>query len=1039
MNRLARAGARLAAGPQALPSSVSMRPVGRLSSAAAAASDTGSVLDVPYGPGDVIHGFEVERVTSVDDYQLTAVQLRHTITGSPYLHLARDDPNNVFAVGFRTTPDDSTGVPHILEHTVLCGSELYPCRDPFFKMLNRSLATFMNAMTASDWTMYPFSTTNRQDFYNLLGVYLDAAFFPNLEELDFLQEGWRLEHEDPLAPDSNIVFKGVVYNEMKGALSSPDALFCYQAQQQLHPGTTYEHMSGGDPSAITDLTYQALKDFHSEYYHPSNARFYSYGDLPLGPHLEELNRHVLERFERSDGALTAVGDVHRWSEPKKMSTTCPEDAVSADPDRPGRISVSYLLPAVSETQEQLTLRIIGMLLVDGPSSPFFKSLVESGLGADFSPNTGFDGNTRETSFAVGLQGAHPDDFEKIEAAITATLVQVVAEGFDMEQVDAILHQVELSQKHQSSSFGLNLGMGLMGTVTHDCDPVEALQINAMIERFQADIKDPAFLTSKVTQHFLENPHRLTFTMTPDPDYNDKLAADEQARLAVKVEQLDAGARQQLLETGQALLEAQDGDDGGECLPSLAVGDIDRDKAYPAVLTQQFERLGDKCDIDVVLSEQPTNGVLYFRSVIDTESLPDELQDYVPLFCSVLCALGTERLSYRELAQQIKSTSGGFTSKVHLARSPVEVEQHEQGVRFMSYCLGRNIETMFATWSEIFANPNFEERDYLKTLIAMDASDMGGSIAQSGHTFAQLLAASSVSSISALSNRHTGLEQIALTQSLAAMDDLDDVVAKLKRIGDHVLRPGAMRVSAVGDEATLNATMPKMLDFLTELQPPATAAEANFTGVGTAEASERALGGGAELYLPGSSTFVKTPFNVNYAARSIPTVPYSHPDSATLSVLGKAMSAKFLHREIREKGGAYGGGAAAQNGLFHFYSYRDPNTSATLDAFDAAVNWAADGNITQKDIDEAKLSIFQGVDAPTSPGNRGTTMFLSGISDAQRQARREHLLDVTTDAVKAAAADYLATPGAVGTAIVGTEDGAELFEKNAAWTVRSIEL
>jgi len=996
------------------------------STAAAVSIQETSTIEVPHNVGDVVHGFTVQKIVPIDEFQLTAVTLEHKNTGAKYLHLARNDSNNVFSVGFRTTPTDDTGVAHILEHTVLCGSQLYPCRDPFFKMLNRSLATFMNAMTASDWTMYPFATTNQQDFYNLLGVYLDATFFPNLEELDFLQEGWRLEYEDPNSQQSEIAFKGVVYNEMKGALSSPDALFCIGAQQHLHSGTTYENVSGGDPTAITDLTWNQLKQFHSQNYHPSNSNFYSYGDFPLAEHLKVVDDHVLSKFELEESypLSTAVHDVPRWTSPREVSSTCPEDAVSPDPTRQGRISVSYLLPPVSESYEQFTLRILSMLLVDGPSSPFFQSLVESGLGADFSANSGFDSNTREASFAVGVQGAHPDDFDKIKQVIEETFKTAEEEGFDQKQVDAILHQVELSQKQQNSNFGLNVGIGLMGIINHDADPIDALYVNAMVEKFKVDLSsDPKFLTKKVREHFLNNSHKLTFAMTPHADYNKGLDENETMRLEKKVAALTEDEKAHIFATGQALLKAQDEHDDGDCLPTLHVSDIQRVKSYDEVSHSSIERSGSQVPLQIC--EQPTNGIVHFRAVIDTAHLPDHLIDYFPLFASVLCSLGTEQLSYQDLAHNIKSTTGGLGCKTHLVRDPTNAEEFEQGIMISSQCLSRNIDHMFELWSDIFSSPNFNERGYLQTLVAMDASDLTSSIAQSGHTFAQLIAASAVSDVSKRSNRLSGLDQVALMQVLAASEDVEKIIAKLEEIAKIVLKPQNIRCSLVADASSLALAVPSLTSFLQQLpigdETPEHSASPNDSSHDSA------------------NVFVKTPFTVNYAGQSIPTVSYTHEDSAALSVLAKGMSAKFLHREIREKGGAYGGGASAQNGLFHYYSYRDPNTTATLEAFNNAAHWAAEGNLTDQDIEEAKLSIFQSIDAPSSPGNRGNGLFVSNLTNEQRQVRREQLLDVTKSDCQAAAETYLVSKTVSGTAIVGTVADAETFETQDGWKVRTVEL
>ena len=425
-------------------------------------------------PGEQLFGYTVEKVVPVPEFSITAFYLRHK-TGAQHLHVARQDSDNVFGVAFRTTPRDSTGVPHILEHLSLCGSERYPVRDPFFKMYTRSLSTFMNAFTASDWTMYPFSTQNAQDYENLMSVYLDAAFFPKLRKLDFNQEGWRLEHEDPTDKNSPIVFKGVVFNEMKGAFSNPQQLFSEINQNLLLPSHTYGIVSGGDPVHIPDLTWEELKAFHTKHYHPSNSRFYTYGNFPLDQHLELINRLVLEKFEKIT-VDTSVTLEPRWSSPREAHITCPPDPMSPDPEKNTTIAISFLLNDITDINEACTLSILGNLLVDGEKSPFYQSLLESNIGSDYSPVIGYNGYTKESSFAVGLQRVDKKDIQKVKDIVDATFDSVIKNGFDHKRIEAILHKIELSQKHQSDKFGLNLGIGLLPAWTHDGDPIQLLQV-----------------------------------------------------------------------------------------------------------------------------------------------------------------------------------------------------------------------------------------------------------------------------------------------------------------------------------------------------------------------------------------------------------------------------------------------------------------------------------------------------------------------------------------------------------------------------------
>lgn len=302
---------------------------------------TNAILEVSLKPGDRLHNYTVTKVVPVKEFDSTAVHLVHR-TGAEHLHISKNDSDNVFAVALRTTPRDSTGVPHILEHVTLCGSEKFPVRDPFFKMITRSLSTFMNAFTANDWTMYPFSSQNAKDFENLMNVYLDAVFNPRLRYTDFNQEGWRLEHEKVDDPTSPIILKGVVYNEMKGVFSDPHQIYAQEAQNLLLPSGTYGVVSGGDPKFIPDLTWKQLKAFHEDHYHPSNSRFFTYGDLPLEKHLALIDELALSRFDQKR-LSTSVGPESRWSSSKVAHVPCPIDHLNPEPESDSIVSVSYFI------------------------------------------------------------------------------------------------------------------------------------------------------------------------------------------------------------------------------------------------------------------------------------------------------------------------------------------------------------------------------------------------------------------------------------------------------------------------------------------------------------------------------------------------------------------------------------------------------------------------------------------------------------------------------------------------------------------------
>ena len=393
--------------------------------------------------GSRIGGYTVTKASYLTDIAAWLYQLVHEKTGARHLHIGNQDKENTFGVAFKTVPSDSTGVAHILEHTVLCGSSRFPVRDPFFSMLKRSLSTFMNAFTASDWTMYPFSTQNKKDYYNLMDVYLDAAFFPRIERLSFKQEGHRLDVEGE-GEDARLVYKGVVYNEMKGAMSSPDQVMVRSMLNALYPDTTYHHNSGGDPSVIPRLSYEQLKAFHAHHYHPSNAFFYTYGNLPLTDHLDFIEKRALNQFSRID-PKTTVPPQPRWSAPKNVTYGYPL-APEEDPKKKFQACMAWLMGDIKDTFQVLVTAVIEQVLIGNAASPLRKALMDSQLGTSLSDGTGLDAENRDTMFSVGLKDVTESDAEKIEDIVFTVIQSLVDDGIDPQLVESAIHQIEFHRK-----------------------------------------------------------------------------------------------------------------------------------------------------------------------------------------------------------------------------------------------------------------------------------------------------------------------------------------------------------------------------------------------------------------------------------------------------------------------------------------------------------------------------------------------------------------------------------------------------------------
>ncbi|XP_047018440.1 presequence protease, mitochondrial isoform X2 [Ictalurus punctatus] len=991
-----------------------------------------------YVVGQKIHGFTVREVTQVPDLSLTAVKLCHDVTGAQYLHTARDDSNNLFSVQFRTTPMDNTGVPHILEHTVLCGSRRYPCRDPFFKMLNRSLSTFMNAFTASDYTMYPFSTQNAKDFQNLLSVYLDAVFFPCLRELDFWQEGWRLENEHPTDPSSTLMFKGVVFNEMKGAFSDNERVFAQHLQNKLLPDHTYSVVSGGEPLAIPDLSWEQLKDFHATHYHPSNARFFTYGDMPLEQHLKQIQEEALCKFQRTE-TNTAVPAQNRWDVPREAHVTCSPDALAPDAAKQNTLCVSYLLGDITDTFEAFTLSFLSSLMISGPNSPFYKTLIERKIGTDFSSVVGYDGSTREASFSIGLQGIAEEDMENIKQIISQTIDDIIEAGFEEERIEGLLHKIEVQMKHQSTNFGLALVSYLASCWNHDGDPVQLLKISENVSSFRQCLQDnPHYLQDKVQHYFKDNTHRLILSMSPDAQYMEKRNKAEQEKLQQKVQALTDADYKDIYEKGLQLLSEHSKIHDTSCLPALKVSDIEPTIPHTSV------QLGTAGGVPVQYCEQPTNGMVYFRAMCNLNTLPEDLKIYVPLFCNIITKLGCGKLDYRQQAQKMELKTGGMSVTPQAISSTADLDMYEQGIFLTSCCLERNLADMFHLWSDIFNCPHFDDEERLRVLVMMSAQELSNGISYSGHIYAMTRAGRSLTPTADLYETFTGMDQVRFMKRIAEMPDLTSVLRKLPRIKRHLLNPDNMRCA-------INSTPQKMADAAGELERFVYSIASNKKGRKSVRAviAERPLdpqapaGSVASCNLVSEAhfkpcqmkTYFEFPFPVYFVSECVRTVPFTHEDYASLCILGRMMTAKFLHAEIREKGGAYGGGAKiGGDGLFAFYSYRDPNCSQTLEVFRSGVEWAQDGRFTQQDVDEAKLSIFSIVDAPVAPSDKGLGLFMNGITDEMKQAHRERLFAVTHKSLIAVANRYLGIgQRTCGVAVLGPKN--ESIKKDPSWIVK----
>lgn len=925
--------------------------------------------------GQEIEGFVVKEIRPITDFQLNALLLQHQKSGADYIHIDKNDTNNVFSVAFRTTPKHSNGLPHILEHTTLCGSKKFPCRDPFFKMLNRSIANFMNAMTAPDYTFYPFCTENQSDYYNLMSVYLDAVFNPMLRESDFRQEGWRLEHKDIDDKNSPIEIKGVVYNEMKGVYSDNQQIYNEHFLNYILPSNTYGVNSGGDPMIIPSLTHSDLVDFHNKYYHPSNSRFYSYGNFNLESHLQFLNDSFLKDYT-SDLSIkneTKVSNEKHWTSSKRAHVVCREDPMISK-DKQSSLSIGTLWSDITNIQETFELAILSRLLLNGPNAKFYKNLIEPNIGTDFSAATGFTDQTKDTFFAVGLQGLNVSDFERVESIYEDTIKSVIKEGFNKRDIDNILHSVELSMRHQASNFGLQLLYGILPIWNHDGNVLDSMCVSEKINKFKIKLTNqPNYLQMLVDRYLLNNKHKLIMTMSPENNYEELRKEDEKKLLKKILTSLSDTDKDNIYQQGLILRKQQDTVQDITCLPSLNLKDL---KTTTDIVPLKKESIKNT---PVYIFPQPTNQITYFKSVLNISHLSNDLKNLIPLYCNVATRMGIRSMDFRQFDQLVKKCTGGLQMSQSIIDSPRDLFNMKNIVVLNSHCLDKNVNDMFDLWKQIFTQVIFQDKNRLKTLIQEEASSLANSISGSGHMYAMLCATASINPIDAQREMYNGLEYVSYMKQISQIEDLSGILKKLEEISECILNKNSMKCSLtiVDDNSKAVESLENFLN--------------NVSG---------------NWNLPYEYNKLKNqdndvncfhhvlPFSVNYCAKALPGVNYTHKDFAPLKVLCKYLSSKYLLPTVREKNGAYGSGASlSTSGSIQMYSYRDPKPIETFQAFDYTCDWVNNKKITIEELNEAKLAIFQGIDQPVSPMAKGNALFLYDMDEQIRQNHRNQIMDV----------------------------------------------
>lgn len=965
--------------------------------------------------GDRYGHFVVTRLKEIPEIQSTLIELEHEPTGAQILQIANDDDENLFNLSFRTHPENSNGVAHILEHTVLCGSRKFPVRDPFFSMSRRSLNTFMNALTGPDFTCYPASTQVPKDFYNLLEVYLDAVFHPTLSKLSFLQEGHRLEFLKSDDPNSPLVFKGIVFNEMKGAMASPDARLSEAIMKALFPNLTYGFNSGGEPYEIMNLTYEELKAFHTQYYHPSRCLFYFYGNLPIEKHLDFLQKLAFDGVEKQP-PLPFLPTQIRFTKNAHVKCTYPIHEEEEEITHKTLIGMAWLTCSILDQEELLALTVLDVVLSGTDAAPLKMALLKSGLCKQ--ADSTIEAEMSEVPFVIVCKGCTETSGDALEELVRSTLIQLTREGIPAHLIDAAIHQIEMARTEitgHSSPYGLSLFWRSALLKQHGGNPEDGLKIHTLFQQIHQKVKDPHYFPRLIEKYFLNNPHFVRVDMLPDTTLATKELADEHEKLAEIIRSLKDSDIQAIMQQAKELAAHQDNslDDKLETLPTVTLADVQREgKEFPLV-HEQFGKLELYSHICF------TNGLTYADLVFDLPLFSESDLPLLRLFTVLLPQIGCGGRKYDQHLEYLLEHTGGVGVSLDLGIQASSIDMMRPSLSIRGKALNRKLDKLFPIFRDMIVGADFTDTGRLKELLMQHLHGLENNIQHSSLRYAVSLAARGFSISSKINNAWYGLEYYWwLKETVKELErDALPLIENLQRIQDYCLGAQGAHLVLGCDQECLERLKAEAFYGLEEIP---------------AKRLPKWKNDFIEAEKLSQARIISSP--VAFTAMLFPSVLYSHPYAAALSIASEIMENRTLHKRIREQGGAYGCGAvnATLSGQFYLYSYRDPHLKSTLKAFHDAVQGLVSKKIFEKDIIEAKLGLFQDLDAPTPPSSRAITAYArmrGGRTPELRQRYRESLFHCKKEQIQQAAKEIL-LPGLEQSVVVSFASK-ELLEKENA--------
>jgi Zn-dependent M16 (insulinase) family peptidase len=914
---------------------------------------------------DQIDGFLVRRVTDLPNLRSTAHELEHQGSGARILHLHNDDAENLFSVTFPTPPPDDTGVPHILEHCVLAGSAKFPVKDPFFEMVKCSMATFINAMTASDHTVYPVASNVRGDFFNLADVYWDAVFHPLLTEQTFAREGHHLE----LSESGELLIKGIVYNEMKGARSSPEAKVFDLIEKNLWPDTPYGKDSGGDPDHIPELTWQGLRQFHRRFYHPSNAFIVLYGDIPTADHLKFLKPR-LDGFKRA-AVVPDLPHQPRWSAPRLLKSVYPVAPSDATAGKTF-IVLNWLVGSATDTRQLFAFSALERILLGNQAAPLRKAIIDSKLGEDLS-HSGYGADGVDAAFHIGIKGSEAQRSDQFVQLVTDTLEQIARQPIAQERFDAAIQQLSYHYLEITPNFPLRL----MGTATamwrHGLDPLILLRAQEHIQQLRKEFAaDPQIFGRLIRERILNNPHRLLLIVEPDPQIqarSDDAFARKMAALKSSMSPQQLRHVEQNQEQLDALLNQPNSPEALASLPQLQVRDLPRQPRNIPTTAQPLPGGGTLLVNDVF-----ANGVNYLQVSFDMSGLPAELYPFIPLFGDCVQKMGAAGQDFTAIAQRVAAFTGGVGFSAGIATAVDDPGRLVRRAVFSTKFLDDNTGHALDLLRDLIFETDPSDIPRLRDVLLQERAHQRTRPSNDGLGLALRQAARGLSLEGHLQHITGGLPQIELIEKIAT-GDVEPLIEKLTAIRRFLLRRAGITASFTGGSSAAATVGDRLAMWATAMdEKPVVDDPLQFSRWTTPPREGLAA-----------------PMNVAYCTLVMPAPHISHADAPLLAVGARLLSLGYVLEEVRFKGTAYGGGCTYNGSAsqWAFHSYRDPWINRTLDVYGGALPFIRRADWTQADVDRSIIGTAKESERPIRPSWATSTALwrhLVGDTPQRRTAR-----------------------------------------------------